>query len=70
MFCKSRLLKWTVPTLALGVTALASATVPAAADYPVPVRGNIKFERTSNPSLPGARMHNAEMPMPFKKSKK
>jgi hypothetical protein len=50
--------------MALGVTAIASVTIPAAADY-VPVRGNIKIEAKPNPALPGLRMHNAEMPVRY-----
>jgi hypothetical protein len=69
MFRKSSLLKSGVLAFAVSVTAIASAAVPAAADY-VPVRGNIKFEASTNPSLPGTRMRNAEMPMPTKKSTK
>jgi len=72
MFCKSSFLKSSVLAIALGVAAIASATVPAAADYPVPVRGNIKFERPADqwPAAVGTRMHNAEMPIPTKKSTK
>jgi hypothetical protein len=69
MFCKSGLLKSGLLAFAVSVAAIASAAVPAAADY-VPVRGNIKFEASANPSLPGTRMRNAEMPMPTKKSTK
>jgi hypothetical protein len=68
-FSKSRFLNSSLLAIALGVAAIASAAVPAAADY-VPVRGNIKFEASANPSLPGTRMRNAEMPMPTKKSTK
>ena len=83
MFCKSSFLKSSVLSIALGVTLMASATVPAAAAYE-PVRGNSKFERPADQwinygpriagkdKLPGARTTtgNAEMPMHFPSKKK